>query len=189
MRLTKLTLLGLALTLAATSQQAAEAAPPSAMYGKSVVVTTNETTVSRPVDGGAEAAASARNVLSVYFSGTGRLFVRSRRTLTSNKLGTVTKDIDTEPDGGPIGVSTASDVQFTDNVMTINLTMTAGMRRITITFDGSHATCMAAVTNEKDGDKPMVIRSRYTGQNREILSIQTSVENCAVKAGNVFAGE
>ena len=189
MRLTKLTLLGLALTLAATLQRAAEAAAPSVMYGKSVVVTTNETTVSRPVDGGAEAAASARNILSVYISGTGRLFVRSRRTLTSNKLGTVTKDIDTEPDGGPIGVSTTSDVQFTNSVMTINLTMIAGTRRITITFDGSHATCVAFVTNEKDGDKPIVIRSRYTGQNREILSIQTSVESCAVRAGNVFAGE
>jgi biopolymer transport protein ExbD len=184
-RLRDLAFLCLALTLA----KAAEAAAPSVIYGKSVVVTTNEIRVSRPVGGGPEGATSAHNVLSIYISAMGRLFVRSHRTLTSNELGTVTKDIDTEPDGGPIGVSTSSDVQFTDTSMTINLTMSAGTRRITIIFDSPHATCTATVINEKEGDKPMVIRSRYTGEDLEILSIQTTVESCAIKTGNVFAGE
>ena len=177
------------LCLALALPKAAEAAAPSVLYGKSVVLTTNETRVSRPVGGGAEAAASAHSVLSIYVSGMGRLFVRSHRTLTSNKLGTVTKDIDTGPDDGAIGVSAASDVQFGENTMTINLTMTAGTRRITVGFENSYAGCTATVTTEKDGDKPLIIRSRYTGEDREILSIETSVESCAVKRGNVFADE
>jgi hypothetical protein len=35
----------------------------------------------------------------------------------------------------------------------------------------------------------MVIKNRYTGQNREVLSTNMSVNGCSVRNGNVFAGQ
>jgi len=58
------------LCLALAVPNAVEAGAPSVLYGKSRVVTTNETRISRPV-GGPEAAASAHSVLSIYVSAAG----------------------------------------------------------------------------------------------------------------------
>src|SRR5262249_3276114 len=64
----------------------------------------------------------------------------------------------------------------------------SGARRITVTFDGGFTSCSATVLNAREGDKPMVIKNRYTGVDREVTSIQSSVTGCSIKAGNVFAG-
>ena len=144
--------------------------------------------MSRPVSGGQTSTSTAQMQLSVYVSDVGRPFVRSHRTLTTQKRGTESKDIDTAP-GGSIGVSTASNVQFSGNAMTMTMAMDSGARRITVSFDGAFASCSANVINAKEGGRSMVIRSRYTGQNREVLSTNMSVNGCSVRSGNVFGGQ
>src|SRR5262249_31121854 len=127
---------------------------------------------------------NASGSFSVYISSTGRPFVRSSRTLVRGKGGAESKDIDTGPGGGAIGVAVASGIQFSGNTMTITNQMGSGARRITVSFDGSG--CSATVINAREGGKSMVIRSRYTGQNREVLSSNFSVTGCSVRDGNVF---
>jgi hypothetical protein len=169
--------------------QLAEAAAPSQLHGKSVVISLNEARVSRPASGGQTSTATAQMQLSVYVSEAGRPFVRSHRTMTTGKRGTQSKDIDTAPGGGSIGVSTASGVQFSGNAMTVTMVMGSGARRITASFDGAFTSCSANVVNAKEGGRSMVIKSRYTGQDREVLSINMSVNGCSVRNGNVFAGQ
>jgi hypothetical protein len=172
------------LVLAAMGQAGAA---PQALYGKSVVVSFSESRVSRPVSGGPESTSQASGQFSVYISTAGRPFVRSNRTLTTGRRGAESKAIDTGPGGGPIGVSVASGIQFSGNSMTITNQMGSGARRITVTFDGG-SSCSATVLNAREGGKNMVIKSRYTGQNREVLSSQFSVTGCSVRDGNVFGG-
>jgi hypothetical protein len=178
-------LIGVLLTL----PQVAEAAPPAQLHGKSVVISMSEVRVSRPVGGGQTSSSTAQMQFSVYVSDAGRPFVRSHRTLTTGKRGTESKDIDTAPGGGSIGVSTASGVQFSGNAMTVTMAMNSGARRITVSFDGAFSSCSASVINAKEGGRSMVIRSRYTGQNREVLSTNMSVNGCSIRSGNVFAGQ
>jgi len=155
-------------------------------YGKSVVISVSETRASRPVTGGPTTSSSSSSQFSVYISEAGRPFVRSDRTLTSRR-GTEQKAIDSAP-GSKIGVSVSSGVQFSGNSMIVTMRMVSGARRITVTFDGGFSSCSATVLNAREGDKPMVIKNRYTGIDREVTSIQSSVTGCSIKAGNVFAG-
>ena len=163
----------------------AKAAVPQQLYGKSIVITTSESRTSRPVGGGPSVDATASSKLSVYVSSAGRPFVRSDRTL-NNRRGSERKAIDTGPGGGSIGVAVAGNVQFSGNTMVVNMQMASGARRITATFDSSFSGCTGSVINGREGGKAMVIRSRYTGENREVTAIQSSVTGCSVQAGNVF---
>ena len=162
-------------------------AAPAQLYGKSVVVSITETRASRPVTGGPTTSSSASSQFSVYISEAGRPFVRSDRTLSTGRRGTEQKAIDSAP-GSKIGVSVSSGVQFSGNSMILTMRMVSGARRITVTFDGGFTSCSATVLNAREGDKPMVIKNRYTGVDREVTSIQSSVTGCSIKAGNVFAG-
>jgi hypothetical protein len=112
--------------------------------------------------------------------------VRSDRTNTTRR-GTEQKAIDSAP-GSKIGVSVSSGVQFSGNTMILTMRMISGARRITVTFDGGYTSCSATVLNAREGGKPMVIKNRYTGVDREVTDIQASVTGCSVKTGNVFAG-
>jgi hypothetical protein len=161
-------------------------AAPAQLYGKSVVISVSETRASRPVTGGPTTSSSSSSQFSVYISEAGRPFVRSDRTLTSRR-GTEQKAIDSAP-GSKIGVSVSSGVEFSGNSMVLTMRMVSGARRITVTFDGGFSSCSATVLNAREGDKPMVIKNRYTGVDREVTSIQSSVTGCSIKAGNVFAG-
>jgi len=169
------------LVLAVTTSGALAA--PAQLYGKTIVISTSESRTSRPVGGGPTVDNTASNTLSVYVSSAGRTFVRSARTL--DRRGS--KAMDAGPEGGNIGVSVASNVQFSGNTMTVNMQMASGARRITATFDGSFSSCNGSVINGREGGKPMIIRSRYTGENREVLSIHSSVTGCSVQSGNAFA--
>ena len=177
---------GILLSLCGLALPATAAAAPAQLYGKSVVISVSETRASRPVTGGPTTSSSASSQFSVYISEAGRSFVRSDRTLTSRR-GTEQKAIDSAP-GSKIGVSVSSGVQFSGNSMVLTMRMTSGARRITVTFDGGFSSCSATVLNAREGDKPMVIKNRYTGEEREVTSIQSSVTGCSIKAGNVFAG-
>jgi hypothetical protein len=165
---------------------AAQAAAPAALHGKSVVISMSETRTSRRVSGGPTTNSSASMKFSVYISTAGRPFVRSKRVLTTRKRGTETKAIDAAP-GGNIGVSTASNVSFSGNSMVVIMAMTSGARRITVNFNGG-SSCSATVVHGKEGGKNMVIRSRYTGVQREVLSSEIAVNSCSVTNGNVFGG-
>jgi hypothetical protein len=160
-------------------------AAPQQLYGKSVIITTSESRTSRPVGGGPTVDNTASNKLSVYVSEAGRAFVRSDRTLNRGH-GSESKAIDTGPGGGAVGVAVAGNVQFSGNTMIVNMQMASGARRITATFDSSFSGCTGSIINGREGGKSMVIRSRYTGENREVLAIQSSVTGCSVQAGNVF---
>jgi hypothetical protein len=164
----------------------AAGAAPQQLLGKSVIISYSEMRLSRPVGGGPESTSTATGQFSFYISTAGRPFVRADRTLTTRRRGVESKAIDTGPGGGPIGMAVASGVQFSGNSMIVTNQMKSGARRITVSFDGSG--CSATVVNAREGGKSMVIKSRYTGKNREVLSSNFSVTGCSVRDGNVFGG-
>ena len=161
-------------------------AAPTQLYGKTIVITTSESRTSRLVSGGAAHDSTASGTLSIYVSTAGRIFVRSDRTV-NRRSGSESKAMDTGPGGGSIGASAASNVQFSGNTMVVSQQMTRGARRLTATFDGSFGSCNGTIINGREGGKPMIIRDRYTGENREVLSIHSSVTGCSVQSGNAFA--
>jgi hypothetical protein len=169
----------------------AQAQAPAAVRGKSVVVTVSEQRTSHPASGGPTTAATATNTFSVYISSAGRPFVRSGRTLSSgggSNAKTQDKAIDTAPGGGTIGVSVASNVQFSGNSMIINMAFASGARRVAVTFDGSSG-CTGSVINGKSSGQAMVIHDRFHGYDRVIDSMESSVTGCSVRDGNVFGGQ
>jgi len=166
----------------------ADAAAPRQLYGKTVVITSTEARTQHAVGGGNPISMTASTVLSVYVSTAGRPFVRSDRTIPGNRRPRQ-RAMDTAPDGGSIGVSRASSVQFAGNTMVISMQFDSGARRITATFDGSFGSCTATAINGREGNRPMVIRSRFTGQPLELDAIRTTVGSCTVREGNAFAGQ
>jgi hypothetical protein len=166
---------------------AAANAAPKQLYGKTVVISTTENRTHHAAGGGNPVGITASSVLSVYISAAGRPFVRSDRTIGVGRR-VRSKAIDTAPDSGTIGVSTASNVQFAGSTMIVNMQFNSGGRRITATFDGSFTSCTATAINGREGNKPMMIRSRYSGQLNEVESIQTTVNGCSIREGNAFAG-
>ena len=138
--------------------------------------------------GGPAGSITASGTMSIYISDAGRTFIRSDRTVyRGGRRGAERKAIDTRPGNGAVGVAVAGNVEFSGNTMTVNMQMASGARRVTATFDNSFSSCTGTIINGREGGKSMVIRNRYTGENREILAIQSTVTGCSIQSGNVFA--
>jgi hypothetical protein len=187
--MSKRILTGLAAGIIALLLPSASGATPSQLYGKSIVISTSQTRTFRPVGGGETRTRNSSQEWIVYVSSAGRTFVRSNRAVSvPNHRHSDSKTIDTAPGEGPIGVSTSSSVRFSGSTMIMQMQYGSGGTQITVTFDGGFTGCTASVANGREGNKHMVIRSRFDGSNNEILDMSTSVNGCSVRAGNGFGG-
>jgi hypothetical protein len=164
------------------------AAIPTQLYGKSVVISIDDARTTRHVGEDKATSINESYTFSIYVSTAGRTFVRSDVTLV-NRKGSHSGAIDTGPGGGPIGTTTASNVQLSGDSMILTLRRVSGARRITATFDAAFGSCNATVIDGKEGNKPIITKDRFSGKLYEALSIQSSVTGCSVRDGNVFGGE
>jgi len=80
------------------------------------------------------------------------------------------KTIDTAP-GGAIGVAVSSAAQFSGNALVIT----------------SFSSCTVTAQHGREGDKPMVIHDRFSGENNVVLSMSTTWSGCSIENGNRFA--
>jgi hypothetical protein len=163
--------------------QAALAAPPQALYGKSVVVSWTEQRMQRRQGEGEFRAATRQGEFSVYVSSAGRIF--NRASMTNPRRG---RSGATER----VGDTKNRNVSFEGRTMVvIQHGASGGARRIVASFDDGFAGCTAEVIRGKEeGARAIVARSTITpGRAVEIASVKTTGVSCAVKSGNVFGGE
>jgi len=167
----------------------AAGAAPTQLYGKTVTIAGSETRTFRPGGRDEIKTMNASNQYIVYVSEAGRLFVRSERAISrpGAKGSAGSKTIDTAP-GGTIGVAVSSAAQFSGNTLVITQRMVSGATRITVTFDPSFSSCTVTAQQGREGDKPMVIHDRFSGENNVVLSISTTWSGCSIQSGNQFAG-
>jgi hypothetical protein len=175
--------LTLVAALAACGDRAALAAPPQALYGKSVVVSWTEERMQRRQGEGEFRPATRHGSFSVYVSSAGRVFNRAR--MTNPRRG---QSGETER----VGDTKNRNVAFDGRSMVVTQHGAAGgARRIVASFDDGFAGCNAQVIRGKEeGASAIVARSTITpGRTVEISSVTTSGVSCTVKNGNVFGSE
>jgi hypothetical protein len=155
---------------------AAKAAPPPQLYGKSVVVAWTDEVVLAPI-GGQFHRSSHPTTMSVYVSSQGRPFVR----FTTN----VHQAVGVRETVGTAGPQT---VAFQGRALLVTTAYEGGASRVQIDFDGSFASCTAAVvTGKASGVGAFVKSGEATDRTWVVQSRVAGPASCSIKDGNVFS--
>ena len=162
-----------------------EAATPTQLFGKSVVVSWTETRSSRWVGDGDRLFNTLRyGGLQVYISSAGKVFNRQSMKTPKGEGGASDQVAGGAPDKFENRV-----VNFRGQAMTLATPMIGGVRNVAIEFDSSFSTCNAKVlTGMAPGGKMVVMKSLPSGRPFEIHSIQSGQASCTIQNGNVFGG-
>jgi hypothetical protein len=166
----------------------AVAAPPKQIYGKSVVLSWNET---RTEESAGFRILSLR--MSIYVSTEGRMFRRvvvtrgnRRRGLSQGQQHATASQEHGPGEGPPPGVKVGR-TEFAGHSLIITTEFQSGARQITVDFDGSFTGCQAKVVHGKEaGVGTMRQTSAFGGKQVEFRAIEVSGVTCSVKDGNVF---
>jgi len=173
----------IALMLAGTVPDAA-AAPPAALYGKSIVVSWIESSQQRNVGESNWRSVSRSVTLSVYVSTAGRVF--SRQTNAVARVGSGSTD---QVAGQPGGSGPQRIPVFSGHDMTLYGVQQGGARRIAVSFDAGFTGCTATALFAKEVGRSSFRRiSPINGRTLEIATVSPGPATCTIRSGNVFAG-
>ncbi len=155
---------------------------PSQLFGKSVVVTWSENRIQRFAGETEFRPVNARHEYSMYVSSAGRIFSRLRNATSAG-----TAAIDQV--AGSAGATRVP--KFSGQSATVFMPSRGGgsssIRRMTVDFDSSFASCSAKVVRARqEGASLMVGISMTTGRRVEVQSVTVSGATCSIRAGNVF---
>ena len=161
----------------------AQGAVPADLYNKTVVLTWTEVRVQRAEKTGNVKKGTTASQLSIYVSGSGRLFSRFARA--SGRRGNET---DTSPDAQTREGFGAGrhNVRFDSGRLVTDTKMRSGARRIAVEFGAGYRSCRFTITHGKEDGKELYHRA-MDGQMYFIISTDVSATACAIKDGNVFA--
>jgi hypothetical protein len=160
----------------------AEAAPPGALLGKSVVITWEENRIQRNEGELRFYSIKASYELAIYVSEKGRVFARAAR---STRAGSgATERVDGKGDDpAPTHVP-----KFGDHTLQYFMPLGGGGRLITAQFDAGFGSCAASARiGRSDGSQLIRAYSPITKRWVEIQSVEMSGGACAIQAGNVMA--
>lgn len=169
----------------------ADATAPSALYGKSVRLSWNESVSLRFVDSGKKFGTRIKETAVFYVSSLGRTF--SRRTNDETLSGIpqngprkfTAEAVDSETNGGRI--NPFSEIEFADNTMTaLRYTGTASATRVLVNFDETFTSCTATVVHAKSGEGSSFFTGPTSGRKIERLSTEASDARCSVENGNAL---
>jgi hypothetical protein len=163
------------------------AAPPSQLYGKSVVVAWNENRMQRELGSEREPRPVLNTVeYDVYVSTAGRTFERQRRAgFAGGRSGGSNQE--RAPGDRYTSNVKSGQLTFQGNKMIQILTYESGARQVAVDFDPGFSSCTARVIQGKEGGRPRIGTSSITGKRLEILSIQIDSVRCAIQEGNAVA--
>jgi hypothetical protein len=158
-------------------------AAPSQLYGKSVIVSWNESRMQTTAMDAQPRTISANAELSVYISDVGRPFSRVSMAVTNMRGKTRSGNRDAVQGDG-----SARSFGFHGNTMSASMPRgSAGAMQVVVTFDGGFQSCSAHVISGKAGGAGFTrVQSMVTGGEVDMYSIKTSGESCRVQNGNVF---
>jgi len=156
---------------------------PAGLQGKSAVVSWTENRTQRNVGEERTETVPVPYSYRVYFSSAGRPF--ARLTVANQRGETASRErVGTGERSGDGGART---LQMKGNSLVATSGHGGGARRIQVTFDGSYASCSAAVILAKQvGASKIIMRNLVSNKQMEILSVTTSAASCSLQAGNVF---
>ncbi|WP_291856016.1 hypothetical protein [Bradyrhizobium sp.] len=159
--------------------QAAYAAPPKELYGKSVSVTWTETREQRPAGEQAWRQVVGTVTLNMYVSEAGRVF---------NNVSYATRRGSAERQGEIAGSGKRS-INFNGRSLLVLMPYgSAGATRIVADIDAGFASCSAQVTRARESEGAIIrFKSGITNNIVEIKSNQVGGISCSIRAGNVFA--
>jgi hypothetical protein len=171
-----------------TASEAAPA-PPKDLYGKSIVLSWNET---RTGESGGFRILSLQ--MSIYVSTEGRVFRRmtvtrngrnARRGLAQGR--NPTASLEHGPGEGPPPGVKAGSTQFAGHSLIMTTEFQSGARQITVDFDSGFTSCQAKVVHGKEAGVGTIRQTSVFGSKQvEARAIEVSGVTCSVREGNVF---
>lgn len=165
-------------------------AAPSRISGKSVAVAWTENRVVTPEGQTNPIYMIASEELRIYVSDTGHIFSKPSSTYEVGGRG-YHRAQSVESLQGPSDSAASRGrtraLRFEANVLIVDTKWESGARRVSIHFDGSYASCNAAIIQGKEGGaRAMTLKSNISEQMMKIQSIQTSAASCTIRDGNIF---
>jgi len=159
--------------------QAAYAAPPNELYGKSVSIAWTETREQRPVGEENWRQVGGNQTFNLYVSEAGRVF---------NKVSYATRGGSAEREGEIAGSGKRS-INFNGrSLLALMPWGSGGATRITADFDAGFGSCSAQVTRAKESAGATTrVYSGIIKRVNEIRSVQVGGASCSIRSGNVFA--
>jgi hypothetical protein len=163
------------------------AAAPTALYGKSVVVSWSETSQQRYVGETNFRSVQRSMQLNVYISSKGRVF---SRTIHSTSLGTGSTEQVSGQAGGEHAPSVPRISGFSGHEMALLTPLPGGIRHISVNFDDGFTSCTATAGFAVEAGKAIATgKSPINGQALEIAKMSAGPASCSIRDGNVFGGE
>lgn len=171
-------------SIAGTSPAAAGPAPPQ-LRNKTVTVTSTLQFSQRAPDG-RFASPTLQSRYTIYISSAGRAFVRGTRSI-NNPHFSASKSADIAPGQRHSDGTETREMQFEGGKLVGTAGFVSGAARMVVGFDPAYATCTARIVFGKAGGAPIRIKG-LDGVLYEIMSVNVSRSDCAIAAGNAFAG-
>ena len=170
---------------------AADAGPPTQLYGKSISITWAESQDQQLVSGEKKHVVIDA-ALGIYVSSNGRIFSRGSRTSRSKFAGRSTgfgAARSHDPTGSVMKTSNVryqNKLEFQGRTLVGTTVLESGARRMTVNFDESFRTCTVSVVLGKEAGMPGVIARGMDTRLRIIESATVASQSCTITDGNMF---
>lgn len=178
-------IVGAAVALIAGMAQAAAGPAPPQLRNKTITVSAVLQFSQRAPDGRL-ASPTLQSRYIVYVSSAGRAFVRGTRSI-NNPYFSASKSADIAPGQRHSDGIETREMQFEGGKLVGTAGFVSGAARMVVGFDPAFATCTARIVFGKAGAAPIKIKG-LDGVVYEIMSVNVSRSDCAIAAGNAFAG-
>jgi hypothetical protein len=161
---------------------------PKELYGKSIVLSWNETRA-----GEAGGLRILNRQISIYISTQGRLFHRVTVTRGNRRFGLskgqqrLSTTAERGPGEGPSPGVKIGRTDFAGHTLIMTSQFQSGARQITVDFDSGFTSCQAKVVHGKEAGVGTIRQtSMFGGKQLELRTIEVSGVTCSVREGNVF---
>jgi hypothetical protein len=167
----------------------AQAAPPSGLLGRSVIMSWSESLTVRTVGDSVSRSFTQTVTLTMYVSTAGRVFWRQRRSTHGRGDGTGRASVGTSQaapgDALPHDMNMRR-TQFSGDRMMYSEQYRSGARQIVVNFGGGFANCSATVMHGRESGSTERLRSSVTRELIDIEAVKTGSVECSVREGPAF---
>lgn len=167
----------------------AHAAPPSALLGKSVVMSWPESLTVRTVGDTVSRSFTQTVSLTMYVSTAGRIFWRQHRRTHGRGDGTGRPSAGTSQrapgDALPRDVKMGR-TEFNGEQMIHSVQYRSGARQVAVQFRGGFTGCSATVMHGRENGGRERLRSSVTHELIDIESVKVGSVECSVREGPAF---
>jgi hypothetical protein len=155
---------------------------PSALLGNSIEMSWTETRTLRVVGDQRTFTRPFSVTIKLYISSKGRFFSQFDRWDNGVTLEPTARSLS----GDQVVPEETLHWHFEGQALVGYLTFPRGARRIEVSSSDSFKSCSVTYTYGKQGNQPILLQSRTSGKQYELLSAPINSTSCSVVQGNVF---